>query len=262
MIKLINWRATMKEFNYKDMPKMQCTMYAVKVLKGDWANRVLGGVNTDGLYVISFDSHYLYYCGGSPTSNKALFSALVDELSTNLGRSTQTYAEYKEEFEYMTTSTEVSRIEELEDAFNEITRESDYEACYDIACTQLDLSTLNKPQPVFTQSMADAGELPSVGMECQTSTGILTVKYIGKKVVVSEDCEGTEFMTSKKSALHSFKPIPAPINLVDGCAYQFDADGITWNGIYSKSDNTLITSNSVIKAEYLSNIIKLVPEVN
>ena len=62
-------------------------------------------------------------------------------------------------------------------------------------------------QPVFTQAMADNGELPQVGMECQTSTGKVIVKYAGKNVFVTECGDGFESTLSKKGALHSLKPI-------------------------------------------------------
>lgn len=59
------------------------------------------------------------------------------------------------------------RIRQLEDAFNEITRVSDYQDCYDIAVDQLDLSTITDIRPIFTQAMADNNELPPIDVLVQ-----------------------------------------------------------------------------------------------
>ena len=93
-------------------------------------------------------------------------------------------------------------------------------------------------KPVYSQAMVDAGVMPSVGMECQTSTGIVTVRYVGKSVVVADDDEGSEFTMSKKGALHSLKPLTPPIELIDGKAYNFITLGTEVNGIYRASDDS------------------------
>jgi len=67
-----------------------------------------------------------------------------------------------------------------------------------------------EPKPIYTQAMTDHNILPLVGMECQTSTGKVTVRYIGKKLVITEDNEGCEFTLTKKLALHSLKPLTLP----------------------------------------------------
>jgi hypothetical protein len=94
-----------------------------------------------------------------------------------------------------------------------------------------------RPQPTttYTQEMVDNGVLPSVGMECQTSTGVVTIAYKGNKLLIAIDDEGTEFQLSNKGALHALKPLTPPITLIDGKAYQFDYDGGKGiHGIYRK----------------------------
>jgi len=96
-------------------------------------------------------------------------------------------------------------------------------------------------KPIYTKEMVDAGVIPSVGMDCQTSTGIVTVRYVGKSVVVAEDDENYEFTMSKKGALHSLKPLTPPIELIDGKAYQFEYEDCetlalsTCVGVYDSS---------------------------
>jgi len=58
------------------------------------------------------------------------------------------------------------------------------------SCTPSDLTPRPPAQPVFTQSMADAGELPQVGMECgyidiQKEITVL-IKYLSSWVIVFE----------------------------------------------------------------------------
>ena len=90
-------------------------------------------------------------------------------------------------------------------------------------------------ETVYTQEMVDNNKLPEAGMKCITSTGVHTIKYIGKKVVVSETDDGEEFMSSIKSALHSFKPLTPPIELISGKAYQFDIGKKTRLGFFKGS---------------------------
>jgi len=93
--------------------------------------------------------------------------------------------------------------------------------------------------PIYTQEMADNGELPLVGMECMVFNGELmnaeyekcTIDFIGCHVIVysSESC--TERTCNLE--LVKFKAITPPIKLLDGKAYQFDTvDGVTWVGFY------------------------------
>ena len=119
------------------------------------------------------------------------FNAEVDHLASNMGRATQSRAEYKKEFEYMTTPT-------------------------------------IQPNPEFTQAMADKGELPSAGMGCMVFNGELSnptyeqcvVDFVGRHVVVysSESC--TE--RTCNIVLVKFKPLTPPTKLEHGSPYEFE----------------------------------------
>ena len=139
----------------------------------------------------------------------------------------------------------------------------EWQQCADIGCFKGELTEKPQPAPTFTQEMADNGVLPSVGMECQTSTGILTIKYVGQKVVVSEDSEGMEFMTSIKSALHSFKPLTQPIPLINGAAYQFYVEETAniFHAIWSKERQQMCTEHSYFDKRFCEGIQPLTVEV-
>ena len=62
---------------------------------------------------------------------------------------------------------------------------------------------VEKPQP---KSWNGEG-LPPVGTKVQTSIGIMTILFVGERLVVTKDNKGFENSFSKKHALHSFKPL-------------------------------------------------------
>lgn len=83
------------------------------------------------------------------------------------------------------------------------------------------------PSPTFTKTMADAGELPSVGMEClyKERGGInwrkCKIIAIHNSKVWLENLETNSCPLNNVSTLE-FKPLTPPIELIDGKAYQFD----------------------------------------
>jgi hypothetical protein len=88
---------------------------------------------------------------------------------------------------------------------------------------------MSKPKPVYTQAMADNGELPVVGMECMVFEH--TVEEWLKGVVCGVHCEipVIRIHNSKGEVgyfdsfqLHQIKPLTPAIELIDGKAYQFD----------------------------------------
>jgi len=117
-----------------------------------------------------------------------------------------------------------------------------------------------KPEsiPVFSQAMCDAGELPSVGMECfyldSTTNNYIecTVMYISEWAIVlrqTGEGYGKDVELAKHVSDVTIKPLTPPIELVDGKAYQFDYNGRTeLVGIYHKPDDTFgqytVTSNA------------------
>jgi len=79
-------------------------------------------------------------------------------------------------------------------------------------------------KPVYTQSMADVGTLPCVGMECliphPASEYISAIViHIDHELVWVKASDGT---VNRIEMLYNIKPITPPIKLVDGKAYQFD----------------------------------------
>jgi hypothetical protein len=91
---------------------------------------------------------------------------------------------------------------------------------------------------IYTQAQADAGELPSAGMECLYSNRCdahpkherCTIEYIGDLycvIVLPDNRQGCS-----RIANYSFKPITPPIELEDGEAYQFDYINKPRKGFY------------------------------
>lgn len=89
-----------------------------------------------------------------------------------------------------------------------------------------------KTKPVYTQAMSDAGELPSVGMEClvkhkhQDNTMwakcfIVGLNKDGDYLVFDHEIRGLE-QHHIKNGTYDFTSMPTPIELIDGKAYQFD----------------------------------------
>ncbi|QDP52076.1 MAG: hypothetical protein Unbinned706contig1000_20 [Prokaryotic dsDNA virus sp.] len=122
--------------------------------------------------------------------------------------------------------------------------------------------------PVYTQEMCDAGELPSVGMECSFDTTFFTKVTSNKGT-----CEILAYHAGKvwiniidldcviNLDVIEFKPLPTPIELIDGKAYQFDYDvKSALYGIYNKLEGKFVLSNSSIYTCYCANIKPLTVE--
>jgi hypothetical protein len=115
--------------------------------------------------------------------------------------------------------------------------------------------------------MADAGTLPSVGMECSVydinqdeTHGKATIKYISDSTCVYEvkagDLKGeyAQYPSSLK-----FKPLTPPIEPVEGKAYQFELSfGDIWIGYYGGKRNSffsdILLSNKLCGKIEASNI--------
>jgi len=121
-------------------------------------------------------------------------------------------------------------------------------------------------QPVFTQKMADAGELPTVGMECiildntyEDGEETVEILYISKSNCVFKVLQGmTQGEYAQKTKLLKFKPIDTPIELIDGKAYQFDCISkdisVTVNGIHSSSGSVFISTYGSFPVTTCTNI--------
>lgn len=109
--------------------------------------------------------------------------------------------------------------------------------------------------PVYTQAMADNGELPIVGME---------VTYGDHKtpftVILKADIDDLYILSPKGlDAWHSgyiedIKPITPPIELINGGAYQYDVDHNSHNGIYNEFKKAMYSVHSIACIEYCTNI--------
>ncbi len=109
--------------------------------------------------------------------------------------------------------------------------------------------------PIYTQTMADNGELPSVGMECfvkrfhEDDCKYLGCYIIGfsqdKAWLVFEDAEDHLSYHNILNGTFTFRPllpITPPIELIDGERYEFDADTHTCLGFYYSDRNSFFTN--------------------
>jgi hypothetical protein len=118
------------------------------------------------------------------------------------------------------------------------------------------LHVIDKPQaksteskPAYTQALCDAGELPSVGMECliddckgnnffkRFDGKVLTIvshdkNYQNLDVAVFKYDDGNGEFDYHALLAHKFKPLTPPIELIGGKAYQFELMGVEQCGIY------------------------------
>ena len=110
--------------------------------------------------------------------------------------------------------------------------------------------------PVYSQAMCDAGDLPSVGMECfvkrfhQDDSKYLGCYIIGhsqdKAWLVFEDDEDKLSYHNIKNGTFTFGPLlplTPPIELIDGKAYQFDCGiDIGVHGVLDKGNDCFYCS--------------------
>jgi hypothetical protein len=109
-----------------------------------------------------------------------------------------------------------------------------------------------KTVPVFTQEMVDDGCQVERGMRFMTEAGEYVALFTNIKSVCFADEHGFLIAINRAYA----KPIPAPIELVNGAAYMFDAKFIRDAvGIYDKSSHRFyFTEGMFTEAEWLENI--------
>ncbi len=132
-----------------------------------------------------------------------------------------------------------------------------------------------KPKSAYTQEMHEAGELPSVGMECEFETTFFTLKGLntGTCVVIAYHADRVWLDMGKNESVINlnviaFKPTTPPVKLVDGKAYQFDYNGKEYVGICNttikyKTVHVMFESpikNTKINSEFCTNIQPLTVE--
>jgi len=135
-----------------------------------------------------------------------------------------------------------------------------------------DYQLIERPEdkPVFTQTMVDAGELPSVGMECKFKTTFFSldssnsgyckiIAYHKKSVWI---CINGHSDSVINIDVIDFKPLTPPIQLVDGEAYSFNFDEYyPVNGIYDDSKATCMwVQGNAYSINNCTNIVLLTPE--
>lgn len=178
--KTFKYVCTVEEFNnYKPQ---KTVVDAVNELKGKWPDGYV-------MSLITKSNDEVYY---------GEFNDEVKSMSTNYGRSSQTYAEYKDA--YINSTEKETKVDYTSQEFWKDAPEGVYKyatmdpwgeeniywlddngywfegECYAFGVSTdsttnfvLDeftiVATRPKPSPVFTKAMSDAGELPKVGME-------------------------------------------------------------------------------------------------
>ena len=169
------------------------------------------------------------------------FNDLVSQMETNFGRWSEIAIQaWKDgDKELLTKSTK--ELEVMDKVSCYVCHVGAYPMQqYCGSCGHELLSELVPPQPAltYTQTMADNGELPSVGMMVEA--------YKDRAVEVMLPFDSTRFTVGKckdgEYALYSIgelKPLTPPIELIDGKAYQFEARGKSLQGVYDRGEKTL-----------------------
>jgi len=201
---------------------MKTVMDAVIELMGDLNNARFHG--EDGRFLafhVNYGDYSPYPFGHSTDKYQCVcsskeFNDLVSQLETNFGECDHSYSKYKEAYESI---------------------------------------FFKKPQPVFTQAMADNGELPSVGMECCYSSSSMV---IWNKCTVIAYYDGFVWASGngvRPLANTRFKPLTPPIELICGKAYQFSVNGNEpIHGVYNRLKNGFYHIASLYNLKSCTNI--------
>ena len=121
-------------------------------------------------------------------------------------------------------------------------------------CTEL-----KKPKPIFaedisvpafTQEMADSGCQLECGMRFSTECGEYIAVYTNKKSICFTDENGFLVSINRGYA----KPIPVPIQLIDGAAYMFNYQGSDFIGLYEDDEKILFMVGCTYNLENCSSI--------
>tara|TARA_R110000851_G_scaffold87274_2_gene190326 strand:- start:3000 stop:3722 length:723 start_codon:yes stop_codon:yes gene_type:complete len=112
------------------------------------------------------------------------------------------------------------------------------------------LVKLKIKEPVFTQEMSDNGEMPKVGMIFSTEAGEYIAEYTNETSVCFTDENGFLVAINRGYA----KPLPAPIELVDGAAYMFSFEDSEGTGLYVEDEHCLYMVGCQYSVENCTNI--------
>jgi hypothetical protein len=108
-------------------------------------------------------------------------------------------------------------------------------------------------KPVYTKLMWQCDELPKIGMRFATEAGEYIAEYTNEKSVCFTDENGFLVAINRAYA----KPIPAPIELIDGNAYMFDHSNFNLEdvvGLYEKNTNGFQYSGGYVILSPCTNI--------
>lgn len=93
--------------------------------------------------------------------------------------------------------------------------------------------------PVYTQAMADKGELPSVGMEFIDSGSYDNRLTVCLLIHDNEAVYSTGKQCYQSAKLSECKPLTPPVELIGGKAYQFtNIEDNTIHGIYDEDEHS------------------------
>ena len=249
---------------------MKKVIDAVNELKGEWVDGrsyVYHSSNTNSMYRGKFDYTYQMHSGRGwdLVCTAEEFIATVAECETNFGECDPINVSHYKLADKVLLDKELDvmeginkgdlirikgKIYKLRDHF--ATTSSRHQELIDSGFLEQE----PQPTPIFTQEMADNDVLPSVGMECIAayckSEVKVTIAHINsKKQFACIDDNGDYLIHYPKEGIgESFKPLTPPITLIDGKAYQFEARGNVFHGIYEKR----IGSFNVMTGQFFNTI--------
>tara|TARA_R110000772_G_scaffold132766_1_gene241249 strand:+ start:119 stop:1000 length:882 start_codon:yes stop_codon:yes gene_type:complete len=226
----------------------------------------------------------------------AKFNDLVSQMETNFGLSVS-YDTYKDVYKSICfkkpksdKELEVMDIDNLKETKSKLFQliqellgyhrinDDQQEYIYEIVGRILkscNIETKPRPKPVFTQAMADNGELPSVGMECMALVDLnwRKVEVLAKKINGAgfdvAACRVISEIGGQCGLLYwcmEFKPLTPPIELIDGGKYEFELCFGDYRLGYWKEErnsffDSLLCVNKICGKSEASNIQPLTAEV-
>lgn len=137
------------------------------------------------------------------------------------------------------------------------------------------LATRPQPKPVYTQEMSDTAEHKGNiyqidGLYIGSCNSLIQLKEIVDGEFKGIDSSGNLYQDDWLISIGQSNVFPdaklgtiskAPIELIDGKAYQFDYDGKAYQGIYDKRKTRFAKKDSHIHESYCTNIKPLTVEV-
>lgn len=224
---------------------MKTIKKAYEELNGD-LNNCLNSKGDEFLFINAHSGVYLTLSGRQHESPFKLictveeFNNYLDLLASNMGRATQSYAEYKALYNSVMGGGQAGGR-----GGNGIPRPIQ--------------------SPVYTQEMADAGVMPSVGMHYICEDGQLNeciANVCGKVIgVMLEHAPINGVIPLSQTSVFDCKPLTPPITLIDGECYQFNSpSGGLFKGYYIPIKGLFVAHRGNFDAHLCTNIKPLTVE--